>query len=65
MIVIVYYKNAAMSLMTGKRLGNAWISFNAVPKRNALEPAGVLVVEELSSLRAGDPFRAPCFRQLV
>lgn len=28
-------------------------------------PAGVLYVEELASLKAGDPFRAPCFRQLI
>jgi hypothetical protein len=28
-------------------------------------PAGVLFLEELASLRRGDPFRSPCFRQLV
>lgn len=28
-------------------------------------PAGVLFVEELASLKRGDPFRAPCFRQLI
>ncbi|MCA8256873.1 phytanoyl-CoA dioxygenase family protein [Burkholderia sp. AU31624] len=33
--------------------------------RSGYTPAGVLFVEELAHLKAGDPFRAPCFRQVV
>ncbi|KWE86655.1 phytanoyl-CoA dioxygenase family protein [Burkholderia ubonensis] len=41
--------------------------FSPLPENSAsgFTPAGVLFVEELASLKAGDPFRAPCFRQLV
>jgi len=28
-------------------------------------PGGVLFVEEMAALKAGDPFRSPTFRQLV
>ncbi|WGY71359.1 phytanoyl-CoA dioxygenase family protein [Burkholderia cepacia] len=41
--------------------------FSPLPdeSRSGFTPAGVLFVEELAGLKAGDPFRAPCFRQLV
>ncbi|GAU05735.1 phytanoyl-CoA dioxygenase [Burkholderia stabilis] len=41
--------------------------FSPLPdeSRSGFTPAGVLFVEELAALKAGDPFRAPCFRQLV
>ncbi|WP_175964075.1 phytanoyl-CoA dioxygenase family protein [Burkholderia pyrrocinia] len=42
-------------------------TFSPLPdeSRSGFTPAGVLFVDELAGLKAGDPFRAPCFRQLV
>uniref|UniRef100_UPI003F490A16 phytanoyl-CoA dioxygenase family protein n=1 Tax=Cupriavidus yeoncheonensis TaxID=1462994 RepID=UPI003F490A16 len=42
-------------------------TFSPLPDHSVsgFTPAGVLFVDELASLRHGDPFRAPCFRQLV
>ncbi len=41
--------------------------FSPLPEksRSGYGAAGVLFVDEISHLKAGDPFRAPCFRQLV
>lgn len=40
--------------------------FSPLPEHSdaGFTPAGVLFVEELASLKAGDPFRASCFRQI-
>jgi hypothetical protein len=35
------------------------------PSVSGFTSAGVLFLEELAALKDGDPFRAPCFRQLV
>lgn len=42
-------------------------TFSPLPEHSVsgFTPAGILFLEELASLKAGDPFRAPCFRQLV
>ena len=42
-------------------------TFSPLPEnsRSGYSTAGFLFVEELSHLKAGDPFRAPCFRQLI
>ncbi|MFM0557304.1 phytanoyl-CoA dioxygenase family protein [Paraburkholderia sediminicola] len=42
-------------------------AFSPLPDHSAsgFTPAGVLFLEELASLKNGDPFRASCFRQLV
>jgi hypothetical protein len=42
-------------------------TFSPLPEnsRSGYSTAGVLFVDELSHLKAGDPFRAPCFRQLI
>ncbi|MGF6855930.1 phytanoyl-CoA dioxygenase family protein [Paraburkholderia sp. CI3] len=35
------------------------------PSVSGFTPAGVLFLRDLAGLKEGDPFRAPCFRQLV
>nr|WP_315597387.1 phytanoyl-CoA dioxygenase family protein [uncultured Cupriavidus sp.] len=42
-------------------------TFSPLPEnsRSGYSTAGVLFVDELSHLKAGDPFRASCFRQII